>query len=149
MVAHTKSYAKVLLKRDPTLIGKQVIVKIHDIHKWHCYGEIIGANPKPIHVNFEDHFKGMYKVNKPQDSNKMNEIKKEQEDIHATIIKPVEGKQTKPISNTNSHSRISSQENKSGVFKFELNDVISIIIYFVAMYFFYLGLNKTVKFKKF
>jgi hypothetical protein len=44
---------------------------------------------------------------------------------------------------------MSTQVNKSGVFKFGLNDIISIILYLVAMYFLYLGLNKTVRFNKF
>lgn len=86
MVGHTKCYVKVLIKREEELVGKRAIVKVTDVHKWHVYGEIIERNPKHVHVNFEHHFKGMYGVRKEVDDNIMNMIKKEQEDIHATMI---------------------------------------------------------------
>lgn len=125
MVAHTKSYAKVLIKRDPEIIGKQVIVKVVDIHKWHVYGEIIDKYPKPVHVNFEDHFKGMYKASTTNiANNKMAIIKKEQEDIHATIIE-----QDKNIAKT---SKTSSQ----------FNSYLSITLYILSLYFLHLGLNR-------
>lgn len=85
MVGHTKSYVKVLIKRERELVGKRAIVKITDIHKWHVYGEIIERDPKPVHVNFHHHFKGMYNQKKEVANNILNDIKKEQEDIHATI----------------------------------------------------------------
>ena len=59
MVGHTKAYAKVLINKDTSLYGKQVIVKVTKIHKWHVYGEVIDSNPTPIVVNYYDHFKGM------------------------------------------------------------------------------------------
>jgi hypothetical protein len=86
MVGHTKCYVKVLIKREEDLVGKRAIVKITDVHKWHIYGEVIERNPKHVHVNFEHHFKGMYGIKKDVDDNIMNIIKKEQEDIHATMI---------------------------------------------------------------
>jgi hypothetical protein len=147
MVAHTKSYAKVLVNREPELIGKQVIVKIVDIHKWHVYGEIIDRSPKPIHVNFEDHFKGMYKVNKTIDSTmtKMNEIKMEQEDIHATIIMPKDKEQV----DVNAKTATAIASNKADPLTFGFSDIISVTLYLLAMYSLYLGLNRTVKFNKF
>ncbi len=123
MVAHTKSYAKVLIKRDPQLVGKQVIVKIVDTHKWHVYGEIIDSCPKPIHVNFEDHFKGMYKYS-TNTNNKLTEIKKEQVNIHATIIEKKENNPEIPPSDEN---------------KFR---IASIVLYIFALFFFYLGMSR-------
>jgi hypothetical protein len=86
MVGHTKCYVKVLIKREEDLVGKRAIVKITDVHKWHIYGEVIERNPTHVHVNFEHHFKGMYGIKKDVEDNIMNIIKKEQEDIHATMI---------------------------------------------------------------
>ncbi len=126
MVAHTKSYAKVLIKRDSELIGKQVIVKIVEIHKWHVYGEIVDKYPKPVHVNFEDHFKGMYKASTTNTANnKMAIIKKEQEDIHATIIE-----HDKKIITTNC-------KNSSKPYSY-----LSITLYVLSLYFLHLGLNR-------
>lgn len=84
MIAHTKSYAKVLLKRDNELIGKQVLVKINDVHKWHVYGDIIDRNPKKIKVNFMDHFKGVYKTDK-KDYSQIKALYKNQINIHDTF----------------------------------------------------------------
>ena len=56
MVAHNKSYVKILVPKDEKLYGKELIVKITQICKWHCVGEIIDKNPKPIKVNYEEYF---------------------------------------------------------------------------------------------
>jgi len=89
IVGHTKGYAKVLIKKEKeNLLGKQVICKITDIHKWHVYGTIIDYNPHLVHVNFEDHFKGMYRVKtkvEDEKKNKFEQAKKEQLDIHSTF----------------------------------------------------------------
>jgi threonylcarbamoyladenosine tRNA methylthiotransferase CDKAL1 len=132
MVAHTKSYAKVILPREADLIGKQVIVKVIDVHKWHVLGEIIDRHPKTIHVNFEDHFKGMYKINNADSNvnNRMAQIKKEQVDIHATIN--VENNFNENI-NTNVNAKDS---------KMNITMIISSILYLFAMYFLYLSLNR-------
>ena len=146
MVAHTKSYAKVLIKRDAELLGKQVIVKVVDIHKWHVYGDIIDREPKPIHVNFEDHFKGMYKTNNNNtDNNKMSQIKKEQVDIHATIIDSdkLEVKVKTAIEEKSEDSSIYS------LLKMNKIDIISSTLYLLAMYFLYLGFNRIIKINKF
>jgi hypothetical protein len=137
MVAHTKSYAKVLIKRDPQLVGKQVIVKIVDIHKWHVYGEIIDSNPTPIHVKFEDHFKGMYKNNSTSKSanNKFTDIKKEQLDILATIVDTINQKIEKTTT-----GKFPSDD-----LKFRL---ASIVLYILALFFFYLGMSRINKMNK-
>ncbi len=84
MVGHNKSYVKVLVKRDESLIGHQIIVKVTETHKWHVYGEVIDRNPKCIHVNFYDHFKGMYE--EPSKELKGNEVKyEEQINIHELL----------------------------------------------------------------
>jgi len=87
VVGHTKGYVKVLIKKEElNLLGKQVICKINDIHKWHVYGTIIDYNPHIIHVNFEDHFKGMYKEKKRIEEKSVNtNLKKEKLDIHSTF----------------------------------------------------------------
>lgn len=85
MIAHNKSYVKVLVKRDNTLIGKQVLVKVVGIHKWHVEGEIIEKSPKRIKVNFEDHFKGLYsKENK--DYSNIKTLHRNQLDIHEAYL---------------------------------------------------------------
>jgi threonylcarbamoyladenosine tRNA methylthiotransferase CDKAL1 len=88
MIAVTKAYVKVLLKRDSNLLGKQILIKITDIHKWHIYGEIIDMNPRLIKVNFYDHFKGIYKENQEENKDYTNKVKalyKNQNDIHSTF----------------------------------------------------------------
>lgn len=128
MVAHTKSYAKVLIKRIPELVGKQVIVKVTDIHKWHVYGDIIDTNPKIIHTKFEDHFKGMYNVNKdPIAVNQFTEIKKEQEDIHATII-------TTSPKKVEERAQTSSNKNSKAYL------TLDSLVYFLSILFLYIGL---------
>jgi hypothetical protein len=145
MVAHTKSYAKVLIKREQDLVGKQVIVKVVDIHKWHVYGEIIDRNPKPIHVRFEDHFKGIYKVNKNvNDNNRMAEIKKEQVDIHATINIPSSKSEIENVNNTQTNI---GTNNGNKLLNFSLNEMIGMILYVLSIYFLYLGMKNWIKIK--
>ena len=133
MIAHTKSYAKVLIKRVPELVGKQVIVKINEIHKWHVYGEIIESYPKYVHVKFEDHFKGMQKTdNKNLLMKNMNSfIKSDQVDIHSTIS-------DYPISNTNFSLMKNNSKNE---FRFK---IWSTICYISALLLLLLGLNKII-----
>ena len=47
-VGHTKQYVKVQLDSGP--IGKCVLVKVTEAHKWHVCGEIIDENPEPVKV---------------------------------------------------------------------------------------------------
>ena len=57
MVAHNKSYVKILIPKDEKLYGKELIVKIKEVYKWHCVGEIIDKNPEPITVDYNEYFK--------------------------------------------------------------------------------------------
>jgi threonylcarbamoyladenosine tRNA methylthiotransferase CDKAL1 len=141
MIAHTKSYAKVLIKRIPELIGKQAIVKVTDIHKWHVYGEIIEMHPKPIYVNFEDHFKGLYKSSLNNNINKSNEIKNEQIDIHATF-KNYENDEMK-TSNIK-EVNLNKIDDKSSSY-----NIIASILYLLSIIFLYLALNKMLNYSKF
>jgi threonylcarbamoyladenosine tRNA methylthiotransferase CDKAL1 len=61
MVSHNKSYVKVLIPKDEKLYGKELIVKIKDVFKWHCVGEIIDTNPEPITVDYNEYFKDILK----------------------------------------------------------------------------------------
>ena len=45
MVAHTKAYIKVLIPEEVELQGKRIVVKIHEIHRFHVVGEVIDRNP--------------------------------------------------------------------------------------------------------
>ncbi len=151
MVGHTKSYVKVLIKRDPELVGKRAIVKITDVHKWHVYGEIIEKNPKPIHVNFDDHFKGMYYNQKKESANSiLNEIKREQEDIHATIKLSYDRVEKKNvlINNSNEDNKTAAKvivgdcktsENQ----KHKLD--LSSFLFVISLIFLYLGIDKMIK----
>jgi len=134
MVGHTKSYVKVLIKRDPELVGKSAIVKITDVHKWHVYGEIIEKNPKPIHVNFNHHFKGMYNEKKETVNNILNEIKKEQEDIHATIKINYE----KDQENIDSIAEVLENSSQGKKDKWDLSSLLFVI----SLIFLYLGIDK-------
>jgi hypothetical protein len=153
MVAHTKSYAKVLIKREQELVGRQVIVKVVDIHKWHVYGEIIDRNPKPIHVKFEDHFKGMYKDNKNTNNsttsnNRMAEIKKEQVDIHATINIPSSSIETEENQNIIKKEQIiNSNINSKKSYNLSWQELFGMLLYMLSIYFLYLGMSKWIKFK--
>lgn len=42
-VGHTKGYAKVVVRRDDTLLGHSALVKILHATKWHIEGEVMGA----------------------------------------------------------------------------------------------------------
>lgn len=139
MVGHTKSYVKVLIKRDPELVGKRAIVKITDVHKWHVYGEIIEKNPNPIHVNFNDHFKGMYNQKKETANNILNEIKKEQEDIHATIKLNYERVENNINSNINENMD-QVLVNHCQVKKEKLD--LSSLLFVISLIFLYLGIDK-------
>lgn len=81
MVGHTKSYVKVIIPREEHVIGKQVLVKITNIYKWHVEGQIVDYSPKRVKVNFYDHFKGMYNEEKLDYSN-IKALYKNQSDIH-------------------------------------------------------------------
>ena len=61
MVCHNKSYVKILVPKDESLYGKELIVKINKIFKWHCVGEIIDKNPEPIKVKYDEYFKDILK----------------------------------------------------------------------------------------
>lgn len=136
MVGHTKSYVKVLIKRDSELVGKRAIVKIVDVHKWHVYGEIVEKNPKAIHVNFNDHFKGMYNTKKNENKTNeiLNEIKKEQEDIHATIKFSVKEEKDYEINEENFKSQDSEEWNFKSFDYSNLLFVMSLIYLFIAIY---------------
>ena len=57
MVSHNKSYVKVLIPKDESLYGKELIVKIKEVFKWHCVGEIIDKNPEPLTIDYNEYFK--------------------------------------------------------------------------------------------
>ncbi|MCQ2816570.1 MAG: tRNA (N(6)-L-threonylcarbamoyladenosine(37)-C(2))-methylthiotransferase, partial [archaeon] len=59
MVGHNKSYVKVLVKKDDSLLGKVAKVKVTGINKWHIYGEVIDRNPSLEKVEWETYFRGM------------------------------------------------------------------------------------------
>ena len=61
MVGHTKAYVKVLIPNDESLMGKEVLVKIVAVFKWHVVGEIIDKSPEPLTVNYEEYFKDILK----------------------------------------------------------------------------------------
>ena len=85
MIAHNKSYVKVLIKRDDSLLGKQVLVKVNSAQKWHVEGEVIDRSPKTIKVNFNDHFKGLYNQEK-KDYSQMKSLHKNQLNIHEAFL---------------------------------------------------------------
>ena len=61
MVAHNKSYVKILIPKDEKLYGKELIVKIKETYKWHCVGEIIDKNPEPNVIDYNEYFKDILK----------------------------------------------------------------------------------------
>ena len=41
---------KVLVEGDLDLLGKQILVKITSVHKWHVTGDVINFEPEPLPV---------------------------------------------------------------------------------------------------
>ena len=74
MVAHNKSYVKVLIPKDEELFGKELLVKIKEVSKWHCVGEIIDKNPKPITVDYNEYFKDILRQKKVMIQNYENSL---------------------------------------------------------------------------
>ena len=74
MVAHNKSYVKVLIPKDEELYGKELLVKIKEVSKWHCVGEIIDKNPKPITVDYNEYFKDILRQKKVMIQNYENSL---------------------------------------------------------------------------
>lgn len=87
MVGHTKSYVKVLVPKDDSLLGKEIKVKITQVFKWHVIGEIIDKNPESEKVNYEEYFKGMLEDDeeKIKSGIKQKELNKLKIDIHSTF----------------------------------------------------------------
>ena len=94
MVAHNKSYVKILVPKDESLYGKELIVKITQIHKWHCVGEIVDKNPTPVKVNYEEYFKDILRqkeimIKNYDDSGRLNNINGDTYSIHDTFKKKI------------------------------------------------------------
>jgi threonylcarbamoyladenosine tRNA methylthiotransferase CDKAL1 len=125
MVGHTKSYAKVLIKKDVNLIGKMVMVKVTGVHKWHVYGEVIDINPKPIKVNYKDHFKGMFDENENDVNEHTSYEKGDISDLFTNFI------------------CIDSSSNKMNMnystFKYK---IIMCLLYIIGCVFMFLGVSK-------
>ena len=87
MVGHTKSYVKVLIPNDESLLGKEIKVKIVKVLKWHVIGEIIDKNPEPDKVDYYEYFKGMLEDDeeKIKFGIKQSELNKLKIDIHSTF----------------------------------------------------------------
>lgn len=131
MIAHTKAYAKVLLRRDASLLGKQILVKITDCHKWHVYGEIVDVSPKLIKVNFEDHFKGLY-FRENKDYSNLKSLHKSQVDIHnAILVKHHFSPTQASISSINKESKLLVRKSYFW----------SILSFLISLIFFILGLK--------
>ena len=94
MVAHNKSYVKILVPKDESLYGKELIVKITQIHKWHCVGEIIDKNPQPVKVNYEEYFKDILRqkeimIKNYDNLDRLNGISSDTYSIHDTFKKKI------------------------------------------------------------
>ena len=94
MVAHNKSYVKILVPKDESLYGKELIVKITQIHKWHCVGEIVDKNPQPIKVNYEEYFKDILRqkeimIKNYDNLDRLNGISSDTYSIHDTFKKKI------------------------------------------------------------
>ena len=94
MVAHNKSYVKILVPKDESLYGKELIVKITQIHKWHCVGEIIDKNPTPVKVNYEEYFKDILRqkeimIKNYDNLDRLNGISSDTYSIHDTFKKKI------------------------------------------------------------
>ena len=74
MVAHNKSYVKILIPKDEKLYGKELIVKIIQVLKWHCVGEIIDKNPQSLTVDYDEYFKDILRNKKVMINNYQNNL---------------------------------------------------------------------------
>ena len=147
MVGHNKSYVKILVKRDESLIGHQIIVKVTEIHKWHVYGEIVDRNPKCISVNFYDHFKGIYQEPN-KESKEIGSKFKEQVNIHDMIdVFEVKSKKVENfvISETDNATNLESTKQGIGKINTTTNlttvNIIVAMLYLLAIVFMTLGLK--------
>lgn len=122
MVGHTKSYVKVILPREENVIGKQVLVKITNIYKWHVEGKIVDYNPRKVKVNFYDHFKGMYNEEKLDYSN-LKALFKNQSDIHE-LFKDVNLVQNNYSNNISNNSDTESENSKKSYQSIESENYI-------------------------
>ena len=144
MVAHNKSYVKILVPKDEKLYGKELIVKITQICKWHCVGEIIDKNPKPIKVNYEEYFEEILRQKNIMIKNYENNLSKfnnnangDSYSIHDTFN----------INKKNNDDNINDLRKYKNLFENQKkrNKIKKIAIYFIhfglVLYFIYQTLN--------
>ena len=144
MVGNNKSYVKILVPKDEKLYGKELIVKITQICKWHCVGEIIDKNPKPIKVNYEEYFEEILRQKNIMIKNYENNLSKfnnnangDSYSIHDTFN----------INKKNNDDNINDLRKYKNLFENQKkrNKIKKIAIYFIhfglVLYFIYQTLN--------
>jgi threonylcarbamoyladenosine tRNA methylthiotransferase CDKAL1 len=152
MVGHNKSYVKILIPKDENLYGKELIVKITQIHKWHCVGEIIDKNPKPLKVDYKEYFKDILRqkdIMIKNYENKLgrfnNNINGDSYSIHDTFNNDL---------NNNNKNKDDSNDLKKYKDYFErkkkgnkYNKFLGVIMYIITFFYFVYCFSKTIKLK--
>ena len=145
MVAHNKSYVKILVPKDESLYGKELIVKITQIHKWHCVGEIIDKNPTPVKVNYEEYFKDILRQKEIMIKNydnlgRLNNINGDTYSIHDTFKREIYNKNKDEDKDLRKYKYY--LENKSG----KKMKLIGAIMYTGTIFYFVFTILKLFKF---
>ena len=144
MVAHNKSYVKILVPKDEKLYGKELIVKITQICKWHCVGEIIDKNPKPIKVNYEEYFEEILRQKNIMIKNYENNLSKFNNNVNGDSYSIHD---TFNINKKNNDDNINDLRKYKNLFENQKkrNKIKKIAIYFIhfglVLYFIYQTLN--------
>ena len=152
MVGHNKSYVKILIPKDENLYGKELIVKITQIHKWHCVGEIIDKNPKPLKVDYKEYFKDILRqkdIMIKNYENKLgrfnNNINGDSYSIHDTFNNDLNNNnKNKDDSNDLRKYKDYFERKKKGN---KYNKFLGVIMYIITFFYFVYCFSKTIKLK--
>jgi len=152
MVGHNKSYVKILIPKDENLYGKELIVKITQIHKWHCVGEIIDKNPKPLKVDYKEYFKDILRqkdIMIKNYENKLggfnNNINGDSYSIHDTFNNDLNNnnKNKDDINDLRKYKDYFERKKKGNKY----NKFLGVIMYIITFFYFVYCFSKTIKLK--
>jgi threonylcarbamoyladenosine tRNA methylthiotransferase CDKAL1 len=144
MVGHNKSYVKILIPKDESLYGKEIIVKIKEIFKWHCVGEIVDKNPKHLKVDYNEYFKDILRQKNIMIKNYFFENNFQKiYSIHDTFNMNLKNKNNKDMDNDLRKYKDYFEKKKGNKF----NKYLGVIMYIITFFYFLYCFSKTIKLK--
>ena len=154
MVGHNKSYVKILIPKDENLYGKELIVKITQIHKWHCVGEIIDKNPKPLKVDYKEYFKDILRQKDIMIKNYENKLGRFNNNINGDSYSIHDTFNNDLNNNNNNKNKDDSNDLRKYKDYFErkkkgnkYNKFFGVIMYIITFFYFVYCFSKTIKLK--